>query len=108
MKPGNSEFTKYTVHTLELGTCGLFGDCGTLKARISRQTYSAKNFFPKSPGNIDIIFIDSFLHLVTWDQKKIIAAQLVSLLRSREISFVLEHYLATTEEDSTLAANACG
>lgn len=64
----------------------LFGDRETLRERLYSGDIFDENFLAEFQGKIDIIFVGSFLRLFTFDQQKVIVAQMVRLLRHRENS----------------------
>jgi SAM-dependent methyltransferase len=86
----------------------LFGDRETLNARFYTGDVFAEDFLANLRGQVDIIFVGSFLHLFTFDQQKIIVGQLCKLLRQRDGSLVFGRHMATEESGGTLRKNALG
>ena len=91
---------------LELGY-ELFGDREKLKARFHTQDVFDENFLAEWRGKIDIIFLGSFLHLFSFEQQKVIIAQLVKVLRKRKDVLVFGRHLAT-ERGGVLRTNSLG
>ena len=91
---------------LELGY-ELFGDREKLKARFYTQDVFDESFLAEWRSKIDIIFLGSFLHLFSFEQQKVVIAQLAKLLRKRKDALVFGRHLAT-ENGGTLRTNALG
>jgi hypothetical protein len=92
---------------IELGH-KLFGDKETLKAQFYTGDVFTEDFLASLHGKVDIIFVGSFLHLFTFEQQKVIVAQLCKLLRKKEGSLVFGRHMATEEKGGTLRKNALG
>ncbi|KAF2823436.1 hypothetical protein CC86DRAFT_422289 [Ophiobolus disseminans] len=86
----------------------LFGDRETLKSRFYTGDVFAQDFLANMRGQIDIIFVGSFLHLFTFDQQKVVLAQLCKLLRHREGSLVFGRHVATEGKGGTLRMDTLG
>lgn len=86
----------------------LFGDRETLKARFYTGDVFAEDFLHEFRGKIDIIFAGSFLHLFSFEQQKVIVAQLGKLLRPKKGSLVFGRHMATAEQGGTIRKNALG
>ncbi|KAL5120860.1 hypothetical protein ACEQ8H_001341 [Pleosporales sp. CAS-2024a] len=87
----------------------LFLDRQKLKAaRFRTGDVFAEDFLADLRGQIDIIFVGSFLHLFTFDQQKTIVSQLCKLLRKRQGSLVFGRHMATEEIGGVLRKNALG
>lgn len=91
---------------LELGY-ELFGDSEKLRARFYTQDVFDENFLAEWRSKIDIIFLGSFLHLFSFEQQKVVIAQLDKLLQKRKDVLVFGRHLAT-ENGGTLRTNALG
>ncbi|RDW84207.1 class I SAM-dependent methyltransferase [Aspergillus mulundensis] len=85
----------------------LFKDRDTLKAHFLTGDVLADGFLSEWRGKVDIIFLGSFLHLFSFEQQKVIVAQLSKLLRGKN-SLVFGRHLATTGKGGSLKENACG
>lgn len=86
----------------------LFRDRETLKARFYTGDVFADDFLREFHGEIDIVFLGSFLHLFSFEQQIVIVTLVQKLLRKRRGSLVFGRHMATEEKGGIITKNALG